>query len=189
MPTRQLIVLTLLAGSLSLGCSQPTPQDAAQAREGIPDRAEALPDSVADLIQARVPTAAAGDTAWPYSRQVVVDLDDDGDDETVVLISDVRLDAGGAPLWEDGHRWQVYVQEPDGARTRLYARFLPNGKLTAEIVVLAGNGRPGIVLLEQSPFHIGAYEFRYRGPGQVEVHRRLDRDVDPARRFSGAPLP
>ena len=61
-------------------------------------------------------------------------MDADGADETVYVISDVTLDAGGAPLWEDGHRWQVYVREGDGAITRLYARFLPNGKLTAEIV-------------------------------------------------------
>lgn len=171
------------------GCSQPTPDDAAAAREGTAERAEAMPDTVADLVQARVPSAAAGDSGWMYSRQVTADIDGDDRDETVVLISDVTLDAGGAPLWEDGHRWQVYVREEDGTTTRLYARFLPNGKLTAELVTPPAGRALGIVLIEQSPVHIGVYEFRYRGPNQVEVFRRLDRDIEPSRRFTGAPLP
>ena len=182
------IVAPLAIAALA-GCSQPTPDDAAAAREGTAERAEAMPDTVADLVQSRVPSAAAGDSGWMYSQQVTADIDGDDDEETVVLISDVTLDGGGAPLWEDGHRWQVYVRERDGATTRLYARFLPNGKLTAELVAPPSGRTLGIVLLEQSPFHIGVYEFRYRGPNQVEVFRRLDRDIEPSRRFSGAPRP
>lgn len=174
---------------LALGCSQPTPEDAAVAREGTQERAEALPDSLADLIQARVPRAAAGDSGWMYAQQAVADIDGDDEDETVVVISDVTLDAGGAPLWEDGHRWQVYVRERDGTMTRLYARFVPNGSVTAEIVTPPSGTTLGLVLLERSASHIGVYEFRYRGPNQVEVYRRLDRDIDATHRFSGAPRP
>jgi hypothetical protein len=180
----------ILASALATaGCSQPTPEDAAIARTAAQDRAEAVPDTIADLVQSRVPPAVAGDSGWSYQQQVVADIDGDDDDETVVLISDVGLDAGGQPLWEDGHRWQVYVREADGRITRLYARFLPNGKLTAELTLPPSGSTHGIVLIEQTPQRLGVYEFRYRGPNDVNVYRRLDREVDAMRNFTGAPRP
>ena len=179
----------VIAAFVATACSQPTPEDAAIARMAAQDRAEALPDTVADIIQARVPAAVAGDSGWAYQQQVVADIDGDGDDDTVVLISDVTLDAAGRPLWEDGHRWQVYVRDGDGRITRLYARFLPNGKLTAELAMPPSGATHGIVLIEQTPSHIGVYEFRYRGPNNVDVYRRLDRELDAMRRFTGAPRP
>ena len=172
-----------------LSCSQPTPEDAAAARAGTVERAEEQPDTIPDLVQSRVPSAKAGDPGWMYQQSVVADLDSDGKEDTVYLISDVTLDAGGAPLWEDGHQWQVYVRDDDGSITRVYARFLANGKLTAEIVVPPSGTALGLVLLEQTPSRIAAYEFRYRGPSRVQVYTRLDRAIDTQRRFTGAPRP
>ena len=186
--SRLLSLLTLIWGALA-ACSQPTPEDAAVAREGTQQRAEALADTIPDLLQSRVPPAAAGDPGWVYQQSVVADVDADGKDETIYLISDVTLDAGGAPLWEDGHRWQVYVREDDGTITRLYARFLPNGKLTADIVVPPSGTALGIVLLEQTPARMAVYEFRYRGPNRLEVYQRFDRTIDQERRFTGSPRP
>jgi hypothetical protein len=177
-----------IAALAAVGCSQPTPEDAAIARTAAQDRAEALPDTVPDLIQARVPAAVAGDSGWRYQQQVAADIDGDDDEETVVLISDVVLDAAGRPLWEDGHRWQVYVREQDGRITRLYARFLPNGSLIADLTTPPAGATHGIVLVERTPSHLAVYEFRYRGPDNVDVYRRLDRQLD-ARRFTGAPRP
>jgi len=179
----------LLAALGAIACSQPTPEDARRARSGTEERAEAQADTIPDLIQPRVPAAAAGDTGWAYQQRVTADIDGDGTDETAVLISDVQLNARGQPLWEDGHRWQVYVQEPDGAVTRLYARFLPNGKLTAELVAPPSGTGLWLMLLEQTPDHIGVYEFRYRGPNRVEVYKRLDRNLDRTRSFQGSPRP
>lgn len=189
-PGMSLTLRWLLAAAVAAAaCSQPTPEDAAIARTSAQDRAEAMPDTVPDLIEARVPAAVAGDTGWRYQQQVVADIDGDGDEETVVLISDVTLDAGGRPLWEDGHRWQVYVREQDGRVTRLYARFLPNGSLTVDLGVPPSGAVHGIVLIERTPNHIGVYELRYRRPDSVDVYRRLDREIDTARRFTGAPRP
>ncbi len=146
--TSPLIRLACIAAmAAGVGCSQPTPEDAAVARAGTSERAAELPDTIPDLVQSRVPSADAGDPGWMYQQSVVADMDSDGDDETVYLISDVTLDAGGAPLWEDGHRWQVYVREADGMITRLYARFLPNGKLTADITVPPSGTALGLVLI------------------------------------------
>lgn len=183
-------VLRFAGVVLSLaGCSQPTPEDAAIARTAAQDRARTVPDTVPDLIQARVPPAVAGDSGWAYQQQVVADVDGDGSDESVVLISDVLLDARGRPLWEDGHRWQVYVREPDGRVTRLYARFLPNGTLTADLAAPPSGTQLGILLVERTPQHIAVFELRYRGPGAVDVYRRVDTDLDVSRRFTGSPRP
>lgn len=179
----------IVLGSVLLACSQPTPEDAAIARAGIAERAEELPDTIPDLVQSRVPSARAGDPGWMYRQSVLADLDSDGKADSVYLISDVTLDAGGAPLWEDGHQWQVYVRDDDGSITRLYARFLPNGKLTPEIVVPPSGTALTLVLLEQTPSRIAAYEFRYRGPNRVQVYTRLDRAIDAQRPFTGSPRP
>lgn len=180
---------SMLVAAILVACSQPTPQDAAIARTAAQDRAHEVPDSIADLIQARVAPAVAGDSGWTYQQQAMADIDGDGADETVVLISDAALNPSGQPLWEDGHRWQLYVREADGRTTRLYGRFLPNGKLTAHLANPASGAILGIVLLEQTPHHIGVYEFRYRGPDDVDVYRRLDRDLDPGNAFTGSPRP
>jgi hypothetical protein len=182
------LVVSIVATAV-LACSQPTPEDAAVARSGIEERAESQPDSIRDLVQPRVPQALAGDSGWMYQQSVSADMDGDGTDETVALISDVTLDAGGAPIWEDGHRWQVYVREADGAVTRLYARFLPFGTLTAEVTTPPSGTTLGLVLVEQTPHHLGVYEYRYRGPGRSDVYRRLDRDLDPVKKFTGSPRP
>jgi hypothetical protein len=174
---------------LLVSCSQPTPEDAAQARASATERGEAQPDTIAELIQSRVPPAGAGDTGWKYQQRVSADVDGDGADEWVVLIADVGLDVGGIPMWEHGHRWQVYVEEANGERTRLYARFLPNGKLTAELAQPEGGVRPTIVLLEQWPEGIAVYEYRYNRPGQFDVWSRLERRVDRSRTFVGSPRP
>ena len=181
---RRAVVLVALLSA----CSQTTPEDAAEAREGMAER-NRQPESIAAMLDARVPAAKAGDAGWMYSQKVSADFDGDGHDETAVLICDVTLDAGGAPLWEDGHRWQVYVQEEDGTVTRLYARFVPRGKVTAEIGVPSAGKELYIVVLEQSPERLGVYEYEYRGPQTADVRKRLERDLDPTRPFSGAARP
>ena len=43
--------------------------------------------------------------------------------------------------------------------------------------------------IEHGVLWIGVYEFRYRGPNRVDVYRRLDRDLDTARRLTGSLRP
>lgn len=171
-----------------VACSQTTPEDAREAREGMAER-NAVPDSIAPMLDARVPTAKAGDPGWKYAQRVSADFDGDGEDETAVLTSDVTLDAGGAPLWEDGHRWQLYVEEADGKITRLYARFVPRGRVTADVGIPSAGKELYIVVVEQSPDRIAVYEYEYRGPLRADVRKRLERDLDPARQFTGGPRP
>jgi hypothetical protein len=164
-------------GCAVAACGTPAPAEK-------PDTAPAI-----DLVDARVARAAAGDPGWAYQQRVVADLDRDGTRETAVLIADVALGAGGQPLWEDGHRWQVYVEEDTGARTYLYARFLPNGRLTADLGAAPPGEAPTIVLFEQTPDAVAAYELRYEGPDRTALVQRFARGLDRANTFQGLPRP
>jgi hypothetical protein len=156
--------------AIASGCTSRSPSPESVNRQAATSSADALLDTL-------VPSAGAGDSGWKYQQRVTVDLNDDGATEDVVLISDVTLDTRGRPVWEDGHRWQVYVEDHAGGRTRLYARFLPNGKLSAS-VARAANGSPTILLLEQTPHRTGLYEIEYRGSGQAIIAASLVRQTD-----------
>ena len=178
----------ILLLAIVVACTETTPEDARAAREGMPQR-NATPDSIAPMLDARVPAAKAGEPGWMYAQRVSADFDGDGTDETAVLISDVTLDASGAPLWEDGHRWQLYVEEESGEITRLYARFVPNGKVTADVGVPPAGKELYIVVVERAADRMGVYEYEYRGPLKADVRKRLERDLDPSRQFTGAMRP
>lgn len=140
-------------------------------------------DSAVNLIDPKVPRAIAGDPQWKYVQRAKADFDGDGRDETAVLIADVALDARGSPLWEDGHRWQLYFEEADSTRTYIYARFLPFGKLEASVTVPDEEKMPTVVLRELTPHVLGVYEVRYSGAKQSWSVRHLYRELDPAKGF------
>ena len=101
-----------------------------------------------------------------------------------MLIADVALDARGAPLWEDGHRWQLYFEEPDSTRTYVYARFLPFGKLEASVAVPYEGKTPTVVLRESTPHALGIYEVWYSGPRRSRSVHHIQRTLDPGKGFS-----
>ena len=185
---RAVIRAPICSVALLVACTETTPEAAREAREGMVER-NATPDSIAPMLDARVPAAKAGDPGWTYAQRVSADFDGDGEDETAVLISDVTLDNGGAPLWEDGHRWQLYVEESDGKITRLYARFIPRGRVTADVGIPSAGKELYIVVVEHSPDRMGVYEYEYRGPLNADVRKRLERELDATKQFTGAMRP
>lgn len=167
-------------------CESKTSEDTA-ASTSLPrgnELADARPDSAIDLLDPRVPRAVAGDANWRYVQRAKTDFDGDGQDETAVLIADVELDARGAPLWEDGHRWQLYFEEADSTRTYVYARFLPFGKLEASATVPDEEKKPTVVLREITPHTLAIYEVRYSGPQRTWSVRHLHRALDPGKGFT-----
>lgn len=149
---------------------------------------DAVTLSMDSLIEERVPVAAAGDPGWAYAQRGSADLDADGTRESIVLICDVTLDGRGQPLWEDGHRWQVYVEETGGQRTRLYGRFVPNGTVSAQVTDGVA-GTPTLTIVERTPDRLAVYEVAYRGPQQISMSTRFERGTPVSGRLSGAPSP
>ena len=130
------------------------------------------PDSVrgpglpVDSARAGSPEVVA---AWAHRQAIDVDLDADGAPERVILTADVELDGRGRPLWEDGHRWAVLVED-DGRRTLVYSAFVPNG--TAEAALVATGSTPParrVLVVERTPQQVRTLVVAYDGPGRASL--------------------
>jgi hypothetical protein len=102
------------------------------------------------IDSARAGSADAA-AAWGWRREARADLDGDGRPETVAIASDVTAGDDGLPLWEDGHRWAVYVEAETGRRTLLYSAFVPRGHAEAAILAPDEEGRRHVLVQERTP--------------------------------------
>lgn len=98
---------------------------------------------------------------WEYKRQIAVDLDRDAVQEQLVLTSDVTVDARGIALWEDGHRWAVYVHSPTRPPIMLYSAFVPNGHVEVAILTANGNRRQHVLVQERTPDQLRILDIEY----------------------------
>lgn len=121
-----------------------------------------------------VDTAAA----WGYRHVAEADVDGDGTEERLVLTADVALSRRADPLWEDGHRWAAFVEEPSGERTLVYAAFVPNGFVQAAVLIPDPDGRRPILLQERTPGRVRTLAVDYRGPGAAFARSVLEYNVD-----------
>ena len=151
-------IALLLAAAAAMACAGPATPPGAQE----PNPLEAPP-----VDAARVATAEVA-AAFPYRREASADLDGDGRAERIVIASDVTLSAKGAPLWEDGHRWAVYVESPDAPRTLLYSAFVPNGFAEAAVLAADSEGKRRVLVQERTPGRVRALEVEYLGPGTAK---------------------
>jgi len=177
--TRRLPLALLLLALAACGDREAEAEAGAASPAAAPP---AAPDSAANLVEERVPDVAQGEPGWEFVQIARGDFDGDSTPERAVLLADVRR-YQGSYAWEDGHRWNLYVEEPDGTRTRVYGRFLPTGMLEALLARADSTAPPSIVLVERSPFAVGVYEVLYRGPGEVRAVPRLVRSREPGSGF------
>ncbi|MBA2291389.1 MAG: hypothetical protein H0W15_02915, partial [Gemmatimonadales bacterium] len=140
------------------------------------------------LIDPGQAPAVADTSGWNYRRSASVDIDGDGEVERVVIAVRVEM-VRGRPAWDDGHQWQVYVEEPDSTRTVVYARRLQLGTLTLRIEAGSGSGPRHIILVEHLPDLLAAYEVTYRGPSEFDTHARYQRTLDPTGELASPTLP
>ena len=130
-------------------------------------RREPNPLEAPPIDSTRVRSADEPST-WGYRRALDADLDGDRREEQLVIASDVVLGAGGTPLWEDGHRWAVYVEAPVG-RTLLYAAFVPNGFVEAAALAPSDTRVRRVLVQERTPAMLRALEVEYEGPGAAKL--------------------
>lgn len=137
----------------------------AACRSADPPAAERNPLDAPPVDSARV---AIGDVdGWTYRREVSTDLDGDGQPERLVVTADVEVRPDGTPLWEDGHRWALFAENAAGARTVLYAAFVPNGFAEAAVLQPDVQGRRRVLVQERTPRQLRSLEIEYRGPGDA----------------------
>lgn len=121
--------------------------------------------------------------AWSYRRTLVADLDSDGVPERLVLTSDVYVAEDGEPMWEDGHRWAVYVEEDDGGRTLVYGAFVHLGTVEAAVSTGVSDRTRRIVILERGPTRARLLVAAYDGPG---LHRLVEATGADIQTWAGA---
>lgn len=105
---------------------------------------------------------------WTHRRFVDADLDGDGSQERVILAADVQSDSRGIPLWEDGHRWAVIVEDGD-TRTLLYGAFVPNGDAETAVLSPDSTDRRHVLVRERTPQQSRAFVIAYDGPGRART--------------------
>lgn len=130
------------------------------------------------LIDPQRPRAVAGQAGYEYQKVASADFDGDGVEEKVFLIANAAV-VNGEPQWDDGQTWQVYVEEPTGERTYLFVRFEQLGMVEAVTARAEANQAPKIVLIERTPWLVGAYEIQYRKPTDVQVRVLVQQTLDP----------
>lgn len=146
------------------------------------------PAAATSLVDTALSPSVGGEDGWSYWRTAVADLDGDGRAERVVITARVE-NYRGRPLWDDGQPWQVYVEDAEGARTYVYARFVQLGTVTLRLGAPDAEGRSSVVLVEHLPDRIGVYEVAYGGPGRATAAVRFERALDPGGELAGPALP
>lgn len=132
-----------------------------------PGSREPNPLEAPPVDAARVRSAAEAAT-WRHARSLEADLDGDGAAERVVLAADVTTRADGTPLWEDGHRWALFV-EAGARRTLLYAAFVPNGNAEAAVLAAGSDGRRHVLVAERTPQETKSLQVEYLSPGRARL--------------------
>lgn len=147
------------------------------------------PPETAQLVEPRVPLAVLGEGRWHHAHRAVADMNGDGSMETAVIMTDVEIGDDGQPIWEDGHHWQVYIEDgATGERTYVYARFLPHGSLQAHLAWPQQDAPPTIVLVERTPWSFAAHEVHYGGPGSAVSRVLAERPLRADSGFTALPL-
>lgn len=176
---RPLVLLACAALAAACG-DRPRPE---------PPAAKAPPaDTAARLVDTAMAPAVGGEGGWSYWRTAVADLDGDGEAERIVATARVEL-YRGRPAWDDGQPWQVYVEEADGTRTYVYARFLQLATLEVRVARPEENRPATLVLIEHLPDRLGVYEVEYGGPGRAAAAVAFERALDGAGEMAGPALP
>lgn len=149
------LLTSAVAAAAAISCSPRAPESGEHAA------LQALP---VDTVNASLGTALS----WPHRAQLAVDLNGDGRAERLVVASDVTVMDSGEPLWEDGHRWAVYVEDA-ARRTLLYSRFLPHGAADVAVGMADSDRSRDVLVVERTPQHSRSVVIRNESPGVARL--------------------
>ncbi|MFZ5813772.1 MAG: hypothetical protein ACOY93_00535 [Bacillota bacterium] len=124
----------------------------------------------ARLISHHYLNPQGGTEGWTYRKVASADLDGDGDSERITVTSNAFVDPATRTVgWDDGHIWHVYVDEPDGTRTVIFANWVQMGRLEVSVE----SGSRALILEQGGGWYTTVYRAVYRGPDQVETTELL----------------
>lgn len=123
------------------------------------------PTSAAPVDTARIRVNEVA--SWRYRREISADLDGDDKLERLVIAADVAMGPTG-PLWEDAHRWAVYVEPAKGERALLYGALVPNGFAEAAVLAPDQDHRRKVLIQERTPQQVRNLEVEYH-KGKVRL--------------------
>jgi hypothetical protein len=177
---------TALSASITPDASTPLPAPPTAAAAGVEPAVTPSPEvplttpvpPSRPLVDAQHPPAVAGQDGYDYQQVAMADFDGDGVQERAFLIANTVVE-NGQPLWDDGHVWQLYIEEPSGERTYLFVRFVQLGIVEAKLTQSEAGEVPQILLIERWPRSFNVYELRYRGPDAVEARVLVERELVP----------
>lgn len=133
-----------------------------------------VPNDPVNLVSPHYPLAKAGDEGWDYHRVLVEDLNGDGRDDTVHVIAKIERHHTNPSefLWDDGHIWQVYVEDADGQLTYVFSNWVQLGQLrVVSPDYFAYPDMKGIGIINEQGAGITLYHVRYIGPNDFSSHR------------------
>lgn len=186
----------LAAGALLLmlvGCNSSTKEDQSlrQQVEKLTEENKAMAARLQEghagptpvnLLEPAYLNPQGGTDSWPYRKSLQADLDGDGQTEKVMVVTNPAADPETKSFgWDDGHAWHVYVEEADGTRTPLFARWVQLGRLE----VTLGEKPAGVIIQQSTGVGTSIYQVTYKGPGKAEAVQlfemlTLDRATFPA---------
>lgn len=123
-----------------------------------------------DLLSEFYPSAVAGDEGWDYHRMLTADLNGDGRDETVHVIANAGRYGPGPDdySWDDGHIWNVYIEDADGQKTDVFRGWVQLGQLRVRSLdPYSDDGTRGLALLLEEGAGITLYRVVYAAPGEL----------------------
>ena len=170
---------------LSAGCSDDA---ATRNADADPGSAEQPAATAVQIVDSAIAPAVAGQDGWNYEQSAEADLNGDGRAERIVLTARVEKYRGRF-AWDDGHPWQLYIEDQDGARTYVYSRRIQLGTLAMRITNGTQDSTPSIVLIEHTPDQLNVYEAFYEASERSSTVLQFQRDLDPRGDLASPRLP
>ncbi len=130
--------------------------------------------------------------SWNRVSEYVGDIDGDGTDEKVVLMTSAERNEDGEFLWNDGQNWALYV---DGKADYLFLKeYLNTGNVYFEVsdYYMKNGAKPklNVIVSTGAGFSLKSYEFSELDEGYVEESVYSTKEVTEGginRRFSSFP--
>jgi len=140
----KLLYLIVATAIVFFGC-----QPVTESKKDIAESVE--PDIVEDIAIRKIEasTLPANVLDWTEVSRYTGDVDGDGANENVVLVTEAKKDKNGEFLWNDGQDWAVFVEDTNGVYI-LLDKFVQAGSVYFDVsdYYMNDGAQPKILITE-----------------------------------------